>query len=413
MKMSKKNTNEDQVQEGWKEKVGAGAIAAGMAMSAHAGKTTEAPMKRLSEPTKITQVAQEPEFRQDWKIFKNDKDRAQKIASARADKEGFDTNSATAATGTVDEQKSKVKEGLGTAVSNFLIGKEATAGFRKLGGMAVGNATGSMSRADIVARDDYIKDFTSKVYSAIDSGVKSGTLVKAPAASPAPAQPVAEGETKKPKIRTYTKTYANGEKVSRYEVLDYQGRRVSGQGTEGFDDKKAAIAFLQKNKIKFSDPLNEAAAISQTISEYVISTVEYYAQQGGVQSIEKFKPTIVGLAQQIEQTYPSRQVSKLIQKLANLVYSLTSSTMKNTVNSTNQNAVDAVDQNADVTNQTQQVLKTLYAMSKPTDIDDVTQIAKAAIKKLYKGDQAMMSRMLNAVNEKAQERMGKGIGSQR
>jgi len=321
-------------------------------------------------------------------------------------------------------KKTKVQEGLGTTVSNLLIGKEATAGLRKLGGMAAGNPTGSMSIDDIVARDNYIKDFTSKVYSAIDSGVKSGTLIKkaatlaaqsqtsnVSATNQAAPQPVAESESKKPKIRTYTKTYANGEKVNRYEVLDYQGRRVLGQGTEGFDDKQTAIEFLRKNKIKFSDPMNEAVANSQAISDYVVSTTKYYAQQNGVQSINKFKPTIVSLAKQIEQAYPSRKVKELIQQLANVVYSLSSSTMQNS-NDTNTQS-DQVAKSKNFTGQSQQVMKALNAMNKPTDVDDVTEIAKAAIRKLYRGDQAMMSRMLNAVDVKAQERMGKGIGSQK
>jgi hypothetical protein len=336
-------------------------------------------------------------------------------------------------------KKTKVQEGFGTTMGNLLIGKEATAGIRKLGGMAAGNSTGRMSVDDIMARDAYIKDFTSKVSAAIDSGIKSGTLAKAapeqasepeqtaapesPAQiqarnvratkqaaaakvanrqmAPRPAKAVAESESKKPKIRTYTKTYANGEKVSRYEVLDYKGQRVSGQGSEGFDDKKTAIEFLRKNKIKFSDPLNEASANSQTISDYVVSTTEYYAQQAGIPSIDKFKPTVVGIANQIEQLYPNRKVKALIQQLANLVYSLTSSTM--------QRGAD----NSEFTDQTAQVMRVLNAMNKPTDIDDVTEIAKAAIRKLYRGDQAMMDRMFNAVDVKAQERMGKGIGSQK
>ena len=75
-----------------------------------------------------------------------------------------------------------------------------------------------------------------------------------------PEQGVAEGsaENSKPRIRKYSKMRPDGSKSVRYEVLDYQGRRVSGQGPEGFDDPKNAKEFYYRNYDKLQAPVEES-----------------------------------------------------------------------------------------------------------------------------------------------------------
>ena len=74
-------------------------------------------------------------------------------------------------------------------------------------------------------------------------------------------KPVVEGDKEqKPKIRKYTKMLPDGTKVARYEVLDYMGRRVTGQGTEGFDDLKNAKEFYYRNRDRLVEPLEETNA---------------------------------------------------------------------------------------------------------------------------------------------------------
>jgi hypothetical protein len=63
----------------------------------------------------------------------------------------------------------------------------------------------------------------------------------------------------KPRIRKYSKTLANGDKVTRYEVLDADGVRVREQGSEGFDNRAAAQKLLQDVLSK----LDEAKSAAQ------------------------------------------------------------------------------------------------------------------------------------------------------
>jgi hypothetical protein len=72
-------------------------------------------------------------------------------------------------------------------------------------------------------------------------------------------QGVAKVDTEqKPRIRKYSKMRPDGSKSVRYEVLDYQGRRVSGQGPEGFDDPKNAKEFYYRNYDKLQAPVDES-----------------------------------------------------------------------------------------------------------------------------------------------------------
>ena len=48
----------------------------------------------------------------------------------------------------------------------------------------------------------------------------------------------------RPRIRKYTYERPDGSIATRYEVLDSQGRRVSGQGTEGFDDLELSLIHI-------------------------------------------------------------------------------------------------------------------------------------------------------------------------
>ena len=61
----------------------------------------------------------------------------------------------------------------------------------------------------------------------------------------------------KPRIRKYTKMRPDGSKAVRYEVLDYRGMRIPGQGTEGFDDPKFAKEFYYRNYDKLQGPVEE------------------------------------------------------------------------------------------------------------------------------------------------------------
>ena len=56
-----------------------------------------------------------------------------------------------------------------------------------------------------------------------------------------------EAAQQKPRVRKYTKMRPDGSKAVRYEVLDHMGRRITGQGPEGFDDPKLAKDFYYKN----------------------------------------------------------------------------------------------------------------------------------------------------------------------
>ena len=62
-----------------------------------------------------------------------------------------------------------------------------------------------------------------------------------------PNESVSEDTKQKPRIRKYSKMRPDGSKMVRYEVLDYMGRRITGQGSEGFDDLKNAKNFYHKN----------------------------------------------------------------------------------------------------------------------------------------------------------------------
>lgn len=73
-------------------------------------------------------------------------------------------------------------------------------------------------------------------------------------------QGVAETSTPsdQPRIRKYSKIRADGSKAERFEVLDYQGRRASGQGPEGFDNVQAAKEFYYRNYDKLQAPVEES-----------------------------------------------------------------------------------------------------------------------------------------------------------
>jgi hypothetical protein len=67
-----------------------------------------------------------------------------------------------------------------------------------------------------------------------------------------------EAAQQKPRVRKYTKMRPDGSKAVRYEVLDHMGRRITGQGPEGFDDLKNAKDFYYKNYDRLSS-LDETA----------------------------------------------------------------------------------------------------------------------------------------------------------
>jgi hypothetical protein len=88
-------------------------------------------------------------------------------------------------------------------------------------------------------------------------------------------QGVAEGskENNKPRIRKYSKMRPDGSKSVRYEVLDYQGRRVSGQGTEGFDDPKNAKEFYYRNYDKLQAPVEESTVETGNNEQDSVETI--------------------------------------------------------------------------------------------------------------------------------------------
>jgi hypothetical protein len=65
-------------------------------------------------------------------------------------------------------------------------------------------------------------------------------------------QGIAE-EQGRPRIRKYTYERPDGSVAVRYEVLDAEGRRMPGQGPEGFDDPKFAKDFLRRVSESSSD----------------------------------------------------------------------------------------------------------------------------------------------------------------
>jgi hypothetical protein len=76
---------------------------------------------------------------------------------------------------------------------------------------------------------------------------------------------IAEGTiADQPRIRKYSKIRADGSKAERYEVLDYQGRRVAGQGAEGFDDLKYAKEFFKRNYNRLINPMDEDVLTAKT-----------------------------------------------------------------------------------------------------------------------------------------------------
>lgn len=58
--------------------------------------------------------------------------------------------------------------------------------------------------------------------------------------------PYSATDENKPRIRKYTYERPDGSIATRYEVLDSEGRRVSGQGSEGFDDLDNAKELLKR-----------------------------------------------------------------------------------------------------------------------------------------------------------------------
>jgi hypothetical protein len=76
-----------------------------------------------------------------------------------------------------------------------------------------------------------------------------------------------ESEKQKPRVRKYTKMRPDGSKAVRYEVLDHMGRRITGQGPEGFDDLKLAKDFYYKN-------YDRLAALDETADGNVTDTVK-------------------------------------------------------------------------------------------------------------------------------------------
>jgi hypothetical protein len=76
-----------------------------------------------------------------------------------------------------------------------------------------------------------------------------------------------EASQQKPRVRKYTKMRPDGSKAVRYEVLDHMGRRITGQGPEGFDDAKLAKDFYYKN-------YDRLASLDETMDGNVTDTVK-------------------------------------------------------------------------------------------------------------------------------------------
>jgi hypothetical protein len=76
-----------------------------------------------------------------------------------------------------------------------------------------------------------------------------------------------EASQQKPRVRKYTKMRPDGSKAVRYEVLDHMGRRITGQGPEGFDDLKLAKDFYYKN-------YDRLASLDETADGNVTDTVK-------------------------------------------------------------------------------------------------------------------------------------------
>jgi hypothetical protein len=74
-----------------------------------------------------------------------------------------------------------------------------------------------------------------------------------------------EATQQKPKVRKYTKMRPDGSKAVRYEVLDHMGRRITGQGPEGFDDPKLAKDFYYKN-------YDRLASLDEIVDRSVLDT---------------------------------------------------------------------------------------------------------------------------------------------
>jgi hypothetical protein len=107
-------------------------------------------------------------------------------------------------------------------------------------GDARSTATGIVTKTDTGIRHEPYSDVTPKPRF-VEQGVEEGSK-----------------ENSKPRIRKYSKMRPDGSKSVRYEVLDYQGRRVSGQGPEGFDNPKNAKEFYYRNYDKLQAPVEES-----------------------------------------------------------------------------------------------------------------------------------------------------------
>ena len=63
-----------------------------------------------------------------------------------------------------------------------------------------------------------------------------------------------EDDVGEPSIKKVNKKDSDGSLVTRWEVLDYRGKRATGQGKDGFNSRASAKKFLEKNMAKLSSP---------------------------------------------------------------------------------------------------------------------------------------------------------------
>jgi hypothetical protein len=122
-------------------------------------------------------------------------------------------------------------------------------------GDARSTATGIVTKTDTGIRHEPYGDVTPKPRF-VEQGVEEGSK-----------------ENSKPRIRKYSKMRPDGSKSVRYEVLDYQGRRISGQGPEGFDDPKLAKQFYYRNYDKLQAPVEESVIETAIDEQSPVETI--------------------------------------------------------------------------------------------------------------------------------------------
>ena len=130
--------------------------------------------------------------------------------------------------------------------------------------------------------------------------------------------PEATKETGRPRIRKYSKLRPDGSKAVRYEVLDYRGMRIPGQGTEGFDDLKYAKEFFHRNYDKLCDPMDEGIEdrLKDLDFKNPVNIPAYRrraASQGGSNSGDSFVDKAKSMAKDLGQENPTDPAGNFVQ----------------------------------------------------------------------------------------------------